>query len=161
MMTSPSQLTNDALLHAVKRLARCERAATSTLVAHLAEVERRGIFYAEGCSSMFAYCTEILQISEHASYLRLRAARAVRIFPKILEDLQSAALNLSTVALLEPYLALPGAGELLEASRHRSKHEVEHLIRFRVGARGAGREDREAQVCGDGSAGGCEGRAAP
>jgi hypothetical protein len=126
-----SQLTNAALLDTVKRLAQCERSATSTLVAHLAEVERRGIFHAEGCSSMFSYCTEILKLSEHASFLRLRAARAVRVRPEILSDLESGTLNLSSVALLEPYLSLPGAGELVAAARNQSKHEVERLIRAR------------------------------
>jgi hypothetical protein len=131
MITAPSQLTNAALLDTVKRLAQCERSATSTLVAHLAEVERRGIFHAEGCSSRFSYCTEILKLSEHASFLRLRAARAVRVKPEILSDLQSGTLNLSSVALLEPYLSLPGASELVAAARNHSKREVERLIRAR------------------------------
>ena len=131
MNAKPSELTNEALLSAVKRLAEGERRATAVLIAHLAEVERRGIFHAEGCSSMFAYCTEILGLSEHATFLRLRAARAARMCPQVLEDLESAALNLSTLALLEPYLGSPDAGTLIERARGKSKHEVEKLIRAR------------------------------
>lgn len=86
MALSPAQLTDDALLAEVKRLAQCERETIATLVAHLVEVERRDLYRAEGCSSMFTYCTEVLRYSEDAAVVRLQAARAVRLHPQILAD---------------------------------------------------------------------------
>jgi len=131
MKTSPARLTDEALLAEVKRLAQCERETTATLIAHLVEVEARELFHAEGCSSMFKYCSEVLHFSEHATYLRLRAARAARRHPRILDELASGALNLSSIEILEPHLTSENYGELLGASRHKSKREVEKLVRSR------------------------------
>jgi len=129
MMHSPAQLTDAALLAEVKRLAQCERETIATLVAHLVEVEVRDLYRAEGCSSMFTYCTEVLKFSEDAAAVRLQAARAVRAQPRILADLASGALSLSSLRLLTPHLASGNAPKLIEASRHKSKREVEKLVR--------------------------------
>ena len=131
MNRPPAQLTNVELLAEVKRLAQCERETTATLVAHLVEVERRELHHAEGCSSMFSYCTEVLQFSEAAAYRRLLAARAARRNPRILADLASGALNLSSIKLLAPHLDSENGEQLLDASRHKSKREVEKLVRER------------------------------
>jgi len=129
MASSPAQLTDVELLAEVKRLARCEREITATLVAHLVEVEARDLHCAEGCSTMFQYCTEVLRLSEAATYRRLQAARLAAQNPQILADLASGALNLSAVKLLAPILSPANQEELLAASRHKSKREVEKLIR--------------------------------
>jgi hypothetical protein len=131
MNATPAQLTDDALLAEVKRLTRCERATTATLIAHLAEVDARELFRAEGCSTMFSYCTEVLRLSEHATFLRLRAARAAQQHPEILAELSSGALNLSSIKLIEPHLTRENEAELLDVARHKSKREVERLIRDR------------------------------
>ena len=129
MNTSPARLTNDALLAELKRLAQCEREIIATLVAHLVEVERRDLFRAEGCSSMFSYCTEVLGFSEDAAYMRLQAARAAREVPEILEELSSGALHLSALRYLVPYLGTENGQQLIAASRHKSKREVGKLVR--------------------------------
>jgi len=129
MWTSPSQLTNEALLGEVKRLAQCERSTIATLVAHLVEVEKRGLHHAEGYSSMCDYCTEALHLSEHAAFLRLRAARAASRHPEILEDLARGALHLCTIQLIEPHLTRANYEQLIDAARHKSKREVERLVR--------------------------------
>jgi len=78
---------------------------------------------------MFSYCTEVLKFSEAATYKRLRAARAARQNPQILVDLATGALNLSAIKLLAPHLHSGNQGQLLDASRHKSKREVEKLVR--------------------------------
>ena len=75
-------LSDPALLHEVKRLAACEREATAALVASLAELDARRLYLGEGCASLFAYCTQILHLSEHAAYHRIEAARASRRCPR-------------------------------------------------------------------------------
>jgi hypothetical protein len=69
------------LLSAVTRAAGDERAATVHLIALLAELDTRRLYLAEGCSSLFTYCTQILHLSEHAAYSRIEAARCARRFP--------------------------------------------------------------------------------
>jgi len=94
------QLADLELVARVKLLAQREREATVVLIAHLAILDERGLYLAEGCSSMFTYCLQVLQLSEHAAYGRIEAARAARKYPIILELLGDGSVNLTTVTLL-------------------------------------------------------------
>jgi hypothetical protein len=125
----PAHLSDRDLLAEVARLAACEREASAALVALLAEMDARRLHLAEGCSSLFAYCTERLHLSEHAAYHRIEAARAVRAFPAILEHLRSGSLTLTAVTLLRHHLTEANHVELLEAARGCSKREVEVFVR--------------------------------
>src|SRR5918996_2711801 len=104
MLSSVAQLSNHDLLAQVKRLAERERAATAALIAHLAELDARRLYLAEGCASLFTYCTQVLHLSEHAAYGRIEAARAVRRFPMILDLVHSGAVTLTAVRLVAPHL---------------------------------------------------------
>src|SRR5688572_24109841 len=96
-LNSVRQLADNALLETVNHLAARGRAAGAELVAHLAELEERGLHLAAGYSSLFAYCCEVLLLSEHEAYHRIEAARAGRRFPVILQLLAEGAINLTTV----------------------------------------------------------------
>lgn len=123
-----AQLSNADLLAEVTRRAARERDATVHLIAALAELDARRLYLGEGCSSLFTYCTQVLHLSEHAAYGRIEAARAARRFPVVLELLAGASITLTTVSLLAPHLTQDNHRELLEAARHKSKREVEHLV---------------------------------
>ncbi len=128
MRSSVAQLSNHELLARVKRLAERERGATAALIAHLAELDARRVYLAEGCSSLFTYCTQVLHLSEHAAYGRIEAARAVRRFPVLLERLAEGSVTLTTVGLLASHLTSENYRELLDAARHQSKRQVEELV---------------------------------
>lgn len=51
ILSTLKQLSNDDLLKRVKNLAERERDATTSLIAHLAELDERRVYLAEGCSS--------------------------------------------------------------------------------------------------------------
>jgi hypothetical protein len=89
MTHAPSfaELSDRDLIAEVHRLAGSERAATAAMVACLAEMDTRRLYLGEGCRSLFAYCTQVLNLSEHAAYARIEAARAARRFSVILERL--------------------------------------------------------------------------
>jgi hypothetical protein len=123
-----SQFSDKELLAEVKRLAEHERVATADLIATLAELDARRLYLGEGCSSLFSYCTQVLHLSEHASYGRIEAARAARRHPMILDMLAAGLVNLTTVCLLAPHLTDENHVEVLNAARHKSKREVEHLV---------------------------------
>src|SRR2546427_9374311 len=112
----------------VKRLAARERDVTVELIAHLAEVEERGLHHAEGFDSMFLYCRQILLLSEHAAYGRIEAARTARKFPIILEMLAEGSLNLTSVGLVGRHLTRDNYREVLAAAKGRSRREVEELV---------------------------------
>jgi hypothetical protein len=127
-LASIAALSNTRLLAQVKHLARHEREATAKIVAHLAVLDERRLYLGEGCSSLFAYCTRVLHLSESAAYGRIQAARAARRFPVVLEKLTSGALNLTTLGLLAPLLTAANHIELLVAAEYKSKREVEELV---------------------------------
>ncbi len=116
------------LLARAQALAADERRATADLVACLAEVDARRLYLPAGCASLFAWCTQVLHLSESAAYARIEAARAVRRYPPILEKLHDGRLTLSTVCLLARVLTPENQAELLTAAAHKSKREVELLV---------------------------------
>jgi hypothetical protein len=121
-------LSDTQLLAAVRTCASRERHATAQLVACLAELDARRLYLGEGCSSLFTYCTQVLQLSEHAAYGGIEAARAATKFPVILDRLADGSITLTTVCLLGPHLTIDNHLALLDTARHKSKREVEHLI---------------------------------
>lgn len=128
ILSSVVHLSDSELLARVKHLAERERETTAALIAHLAEMDKRRLYLSEGCSSLFTYCTQILQLSEHAAYGRIEAARLTRRFPVILGMLEEGSLNLTTVGLLAPHLTQENHREVLDAARDKSKRQVEELL---------------------------------
>ena len=126
--TDPTRMSNSELLNATVHAAHDERRATAELIALLAEVDARRLYLGEGCSSLFAYCTQVLHLSEHAAYHRIEAARAVRQHPVILERVACGEMTLTAVAMLRPHLTAENHERLLEAARHKSKREIEYQI---------------------------------
>ena len=125
---STETLSDRELLEATVRAARGERCATAELLTLLAEVDARRLYLGEGCSSLFAFCTRVLHLSEHAAYHRIEVARAARRFPIVLELVARGDVTLTTVAMLRPHLTQDNHEALLSAARHKTKREVEHQI---------------------------------
>jgi hypothetical protein len=123
----PSHLSDDDLVAKVTSLAGREREATVDLIAHLAELDARRLYLGAGFSSLFTYCTEILQLSEAEAYNRIEAARAARRFPVILDRLAEGSLNLTTVRLLASHLTDENHLDLLAAASGKSRRAVEEL----------------------------------
>lgn len=122
------QLSDQDLVAQVKLLAQGERDATASLIAHLAVLDERGLYRAEGYSSTFTYCLQVLHLSEHAAYGRIEAARAARRYPIILELLANGSVNLTTVMLLAPHLTRENHVGVLQAARHQRKRHVEEIV---------------------------------
>ena len=77
-LSSLANLTDEQLLVEVTRLAARERLATAELIGSLMELDERRLFLAQGYSSLFAYCTQALHLSEHSALGRIEVARAAR-----------------------------------------------------------------------------------
>jgi len=129
ILATAARLSDDALLCRLKALAVRERDATVELVAHLAELHGRRSHLGEGPGSLYQYCRSELGLSEDAAYNRDAAARAVRRFPVILDRLADGSINLTTVRLLRPVLTAENHLALLAESKHRSKRDVEVIVR--------------------------------
>lgn len=128
IQSAPSQLSDRDLLAAVARAAADERHASAELVRLLAEIDERRLYLGEGCPSLFAYCTQVLHLSEHAAYHRIEAARTIRRFPIVVDLLEAGALTLTNLTLLRPHLTEGNRDRLLEGARYKTKREVEELV---------------------------------
>lgn len=127
-ITMPSHLSDAELVAGVKSLAGREREATAHLIAHVAELDARRLHLAAGFPSLFAYCVEVLQLSESEAYNRIEVARAARRFPVILDRLAEGSLNLTTVRVLASHLTANNHLELLAAASGKSRRAVEELL---------------------------------
>ncbi len=127
----PAHLSDTVLLAEVARLAHLQRDATARFVAHIAELDARSLHLGAGFPSLFAYCCEVLQLSEGEAGNRIVAARVARRFPMVLERLESGALNLTSVRLLSSHLTEENHRELLDAVAHKKKGDIEELIAHR------------------------------
>lgn len=123
-----ANLSNRALLDETMRLARDAQQTTAKLVAALAEVDARKLWADEGCSSLYACCTQVLRFSEHEAYLRMEVARVTHDFPVVLEMLTTGELSLTNIGLLKPYLTEENHVELFDAARGKSRREVARQV---------------------------------
>src|SRR5262245_61758683 len=123
-----AQVSDDELLRRLSSLLDDSRRVEADLIDHIAEVDDRRLYAREACSSMFAYCTDVLHLSEAEAGLRIGVARAVREHPSILEMLADGRLHLSGIAMLRPHLTPENAAALLGRATHRSKSQIEELL---------------------------------
>ena len=125
---SAPALSDAALLAETVRVAEVERRSTSQLIALLAEMDTRRLYLGQGYPSMFAWCTQVLHLSEPSAYSRITAARAARRLPVIFRHLADGAVTLTTVSLLASHLTDENHEMLLSAARYKSKRDVERLV---------------------------------
>ena len=121
-------ISDDELLRGLADLMQQSRRVESDLVAHIGEVDERRLYAREASPSMFAYCTEVLHLSEAEAYLRITAARAAREHPMLLAMLGDGRLHLTGIAKLAPHLTRENRDTLLKRATHRSKRQIEELI---------------------------------
>jgi len=57
----------------------------AALLAHLAEVEARGVHRTRACSSLYTYCIYELRMSEDAAFRRAAAAKLAKRFPALFD----------------------------------------------------------------------------
>ena len=98
---------------------------------HLGEVDARGLYREQAFGSMFDYCVQALHLSEAEAYLRIRAARLGRQFPRVLPMMASGELHLSAVKLLSPVLTPANADELLAQASGTSYGASTVTLRYR------------------------------
>ena len=121
-------LSDRALVDTAVALLDAGHRTTALLLAHLAEIEARGLHAPAGYASMYAYCVGALRMSEDAALKRIRAARAARRFPALFDAIAEARLHLSAVVLLAPHLTEENVDALIAAATHRSKAAIAVLL---------------------------------
>jgi hypothetical protein len=123
-----SHLTDAALLRDLDTRLSEQNGSTAVLIATLAEVDARRLYLPAGYSSMFAFCVGKLHMSEDESYKRIQAARLGRSYPTILPALADGRIHLSGLLTLAAHLTPENAAELIEASAHKTRAQIELLL---------------------------------
>lgn len=126
--TKIESLSDDALLRRLSSIVCSARRIEAVLVATIAEVDRRRLYAVQACSSMFSYCTEVLNLSESEAYLRIAVARASCAHPALLEMLADGRLHLRGIAKIAPYLTAQNRDSVLGRAAGMSTRRVEELI---------------------------------
>jgi hypothetical protein len=108
-----SSLSDDSILTRTRMLAGAERAATAALIECMAIVDERRLWAGLGFASMFEFSAYGLRLGEAPAFKRIRAARAIRLFPPILPLLRDRRLTLEAAAMLHPHLESPNISTLV------------------------------------------------
>jgi hypothetical protein len=123
-----TDLADERLLSNLSALVSAERQNTAALLTHLAEVEERKLYRIAAYSTMHEYCVDALHLSDDSAYKRLRAARAARRFPQLLDAIADGRLHLSGVVVLAPHLTDENVDGLVEEATHRRKLDIEIIV---------------------------------
>jgi hypothetical protein len=132
-LTGPSslaELSDIELLSATRSLVGRSNQLVAALLAHLGEVEARGIHRTRACSSLYTYCIYELRLSEDEACRRVAAARLVRRFPALLDSVATGELHLTGLLMLGPHLTDENLIEVLLRAKHRTKKEIARLVRL-------------------------------
>ncbi len=122
-------LSDGELLTSTQSMVGRSNLVQAALLAHLAEVEARGLHRERACSSLYTYCVYELRMSEDMAQRRATAAKLVRRFPVLLERVAAGELHLTGLLLLGPHLTVDNLEAVLSLAKHRSKREILKLVR--------------------------------
>jgi len=95
------KLSDEQLKTRLPQLVQHERKVMAMVLEHIAEVDRRQLYFGWGHASLYEYLTRELKYSESAANRRMSAARALRKNPEILAEVQNGNLNLSQITMAQ------------------------------------------------------------
>ena len=128
---SLSHLSARDLLSGLDEAESRQQSGDADVLAHLGEVGYRRLYAQLGYSSLFTWCVHARHYSEDVAVKRIRAARAARRFPVLLDMLADGRLHLTAIELLSHRLTPGNAQALLAAAVHRSKREIRAMLAAR------------------------------
>jgi hypothetical protein len=129
-MEAVEALTDAEVLSGTRRLVCQSNRALAALLAHLAEVEARGLHRTRACASFYTYCIYELRMSEDAAYRRVGAARLVKRFPMLFGAIERGELHLTALLLVGPHLTEANVVEVVARAKFRTKKEMMKLVRL-------------------------------
>src|SRR5262245_31687775 len=129
---SLTHLSDESLRRELFAAAANENRATADLLAHIAEFDERKLYLPAAYPNMIDYCVGELRLSLDSAAKRLQVARVGRRCRGVFHALAEGRVHLSGLVLLAPHLTPESADELLGASQHKSKAEIELLLAERA-----------------------------
>jgi 5-methylcytosine-specific restriction endonuclease McrA len=123
-----NSLSDEELVSQIASLCLEGRRLVARLIVYLIEVEDRALDKKSACSSMWAFCTERLKMSEGETSRRLNAAKLVRKFPSVLGRLERGDIHLSALRQLGPYLREENVDAILDEAKGKTRTQLEEMI---------------------------------
>ena len=120
-------MTDAQLIIALKSNMASERRSQAEFLAHLAEVDIRRLYLPEH-TSLFRFCTQVLQLSEASTSKRIQVARLSRRFPLVLALIGEGRLTMTNANLLAAHVTIDNYQTLFRQAEGKSKFEVEKLV---------------------------------
>lgn len=124
-------VSDDKLTGALKALVMRGAWTDARVVAHLAEVEARGL-HLRSAGSLFEYCQKCLGLSRNEAFYRIVAARLGRRFPVVFELLDSRQAHLTSLPLIRDYVTAENHTELLQEISGKTKEQILVLLATRA-----------------------------
>src|SRR6188768_3109873 len=124
-----AHLSDSELLSNTRGLVGKSNQLFAALLAHLAEVEARGLHRNRACASLYTYCIYELRFSEDAAARRSQAARLVKQFPPLFDAIADGELHLTGLLMIGPHLTPENFGEVVGRAKFRTKKELGKLLR--------------------------------
>ena len=141
-----SHLTDKILLIETKNLVISEREATSRVLHHLKEIDRRKLYSEQKYSSLFDYCVRDLGYSEASAQRRIVAARLLGEIPEIDKKIESGLLTLSNISQMNQFFKESSTSVkrgILKKIEGLSKRECEKKLFQLSGKEGIQRETQK------------------
>jgi hypothetical protein len=126
---SLAHLSDSELLSNTRSLVDRSNQVLAALLAHLAEVEARGLHRTRACASLYTYCIYELRFSEDGAARRAGAAKLVKRFPLLLDAIANGELHLTGLLMLGPHLTPENILDVLARAKFRTKKELTKLVR--------------------------------
>jgi 5-methylcytosine-specific restriction endonuclease McrA len=123
-----SGFKDEELLLKTDSLIKTERRGHAESLAALREVDVRKLYLREAYSSLFAFCTKRLGLSESSAAKRTQVARLSARFPVVLEFISRAELTMANASVLAPHLTVENHLRLLQEASGKTRSEVEKLV---------------------------------
>jgi hypothetical protein len=124
-----AHLSDTELLSNTRILVGKSNQVFAALLAHLAEVDARGLHRTRACASLYTYCIYELRFSEDAAARRVGATKLVKRFPLLLDAIANGELHLTGLLMLGPHLTAENVIEVLGRAKFRTKKELAKLVR--------------------------------
>jgi len=125
-VTHVTSLSAEELVTRLRSLDAQGNRLLAELLVHLGEVDRRALYKAHACASMFAFCRR-LGMSEGSAARRIDAARAIRKFPDLLPRIAKGELHLTALSIVCSILTPSNVESVIAAVVGKSRIEVEEL----------------------------------
>ncbi len=121
-------LSDSELIRRTHRLDEIERDTVLSIIFHLLEIEKRGLYRERGCPSLFYFCIRSLGYSRSTAARRVRVVRCMRDYPEVRDMLSVGKINPCTVSMISGVLKPGNSKQLLSEVMGRSSRDVEAIV---------------------------------